>query len=294
MYELQPFYTTKHKLVISGSVFEFYSFLRSLWLGVRIKRRNNEDDEENETKEKVSEEESRTKSAQRARRTARRLICANSWRWFKYYGNPYPPIYFTLTFSEGVTTLKQANPDFTRFIQILNYEINRKEGQKTRIESKKTFLRYLVVHELMPISGKIHYHALFFNLPYMERIYDRINNVWGKGYFWIETVKVIKNKNGLNKIIGYLLKYMTKNFANTYRQKGQKSYFVSDGLIKPRDIYIEEIVEMVFSKMIPETLEYKKDDIAIERLISMNYSRYNLFDFPELEKEVLALINKYV
>lgn len=149
--------------------------------------------------------ERRQDSIYRARMAIYRIIECNIGKW-----GSYPPIFFTLTFEENITDVKQANAQFKLFLQRLKYRLGIK-------------LAYLVVPEFQK-RGAVHYHGVFFNLPKVS--VSEFEQIWGLGFTRIEKTKKIKN------IAAYVAKYLTKESFDS-RLYGERSYFTSRGLWRP-------------------------------------------------------------
>ena len=321
----QGFYSTKVKLVKSGSMVELYKFGRDIFLGHKPKAIQTKEGllAEQERKEaltkeaekegltleeylarekaklKPSPEELLRFSAQRAKRQIRRLIYCNSFRWFKNDGKPYQPITLTLTFKENITNLKSANYEFTKFIRRLNYETNRIEGK----DLKQSNLKYLAVFELQQ-RGAIHYHMIFFNLPYIPDIYNKLRDIWGQGRIMVggkhRKMEKIKTRGQLQKIIGYFIKYIQKSIFEK-QFPNQKKYITSKDLLKPQITYFEEVVDIIERQLPESNLVFKHEgskDYA-ENLTAMNYIKwvdyfqYDLAKNPEAEQEVDYMLNTY-
>ena len=198
-------YFSNRKIVKSGPLLEVYDFGRGINLGRRIRRIKTDDEKTLQgDKPKSSQKEIIESSARRAKRMIKRLIMSNCFKWFNKKGRPYTPITLTLTFKENITDLKEANYEFTKFIRRLNYETNAIEGR----DLKKSNLKYLSVFELQK-RGAIHYHMIFFNLPYMEDVYRKMYKIWGQGRIMVggknRTFKEVNNQKELQKIIFYFI-----------------------------------------------------------------------------------------
>lgn len=178
--------------------------------------------------------ENRKLSMFRARKTLTRIIDSNIYQYANSKGKLYPVVFLTLTFKENIRNQKQGNLLFSLFIKRLNYELNR---QKTN------FLKYSVVIEFQDKTrnGVIHYHAIFYNLPYIKK--ERLEKIWNEGFINVKKVNDVKN------IARYVTKYMAKNFDDA-RLDGHKRYFSSRGLIKP-NIYIGEVAYTKIRESIP-------------------------------------------
>lgn len=287
------------EMVKSGIIIEIYRFKTEITFGRKAKH---DDFSEDSLIQKLpltpeQEDEVILSSARRAKKNIKRLIYTNVWQWFKSDGCPYTPIPITLTFKENVQDVETGNNEFTKFIRRLNYEVGIIEYGKSTEESKKSILQYLAVIEFQPISQKVHYHVLFFNLPFMRNIYDRMRRIWGKGFFNVNgkqkgSFKSSSNQRGVSKVIDYYCKYVT-DACYDKRLFGKKKFFPSRGLLKPTKIVSEDLVREVMSELPEEVLEWKKEDISIPYLQSFDYYRYNLVNHPKLDEEIRKHIDPY-
>jgi len=145
-------------------------------------------------------------SLARARENVYRIAAANVYR----HGN-FKPIFFTLTTKDQLSEHKISNRKIKSFIRRFN-----------------TFLGYKIKYIIIPEahkSGAIHYHGIFFNMPYVDIIYFK-NNIWKHGYVDLQLPKKIKNTSA------YLAKYMSKDYS-TKTPLNTKLYFTSRGLYRP-------------------------------------------------------------
>jgi hypothetical protein len=220
---------SNQKLIISGDTVHYYHYSYNVEYGEtnqknahyspRIKK---EDEEANKAYSSVF----------RSKKQVKLLLQSNAYQHTNDTGGVHQPIFLTLTFAENVTGIQEANRQFRNFIQRLNYNVF---GQKL---SK---LKYLVVPEFQE-RGAVHYHAVFFNLPYLKNIYDRVLEIWGHGFTFVETIKNLKH------LTAYVTKYITKGTSDE-RLNGEKSYFCSKGLIKPIVERREVIINSLFNLM---------------------------------------------
>lgn len=229
------------KAVRSGSIVELYEYEKSILLG----ETNNGFGRAVEASEE-DKARHRKYTLAKANRTVRRVINANVDAWGE------KPKFVTLTFAENVTNIKQANYEFKKFRQRLEYELKLK-------------LKYVVVIEFQK-RGAIHYHVVFFNLPYVKA--DFLASVWRNGFIKINAIEHVDN------IGAYVTKYMTKD-SDDERLQGQKSYFTSRGLKKPVERYLneKEIAD------IKDKLSHKKvyeNTFANEYTGNILYTQYNL------------------
>jgi len=145
-------------------------------------------------------------SLTRARENLYRLITCN----VKRHGN-FKPVFFTLTTASQVSMFKESN----RFIKAFIRRYNNYLGYK---------IKYVIVPELHK-SGAIHYHGVFFNMPYVDVRFFRYQ-LWKQGYVDLQLPRKIKN------VGAYLSKYMTKNYSES-TPLHTKLYFTSRGLYRP-------------------------------------------------------------
>lgn len=230
------------KIVWSGNIVEVYEYENSIVKGETNNGsgRSLEADEDNKARH-------RKNTLARARRDVRRLINANVYKWGE------KPKFLTLTFAENVQDIKQANYEFKKFRQRLEYELKLK-------------LKYVAVVEFQK-NGRIHYHVIFFNLPYVEANY--LASIWRNGFIKINAISHVDN------VGAYVTKYMTKD-NDDERLRGKKSYFTSRGLNKPVEKYLneKEIAE------VKDKLSHKKvyeNQFENEYTGNILYTQYNLF-----------------
>lgn len=264
------------KTVIAGSTIEIYNYQESpIWYDFTVpKERTHREKivviDEESLKRKIN---SRMKSMQRARSNLRRLVDSNVWQWIKPSGKPYLPVFVTLTFKEEVRDVKIANIIFSRFIRRLNYYIT---------GLNKGHLKYVVVTEFQDFSrdGVIHYHAIFFNLPYIFK--DTLFEIWEQGFIDIKKIDHIEN------VGAYISKYMVKHFEDD-RLDGKKRYFPSRGLIRPFIVNDEKICAHILEK-IPKKFITREKEYISQHQGKTKYRQYrlnkkqSLFDIiPELK-----------
>lgn len=231
------------KLIKSGDVYEVYDYERAVHFGEtrsplgRGKQANEEGKKEN-----------RKKTLNKAKTMIRRLINANVNAWGE------TPKFLTLTFADNVQDVKQANYEFKKFRQRLEYML-------------KFSLKYVVVVEFQK-RGAVHYHAVFFNLPYIDN--ELIAQVWKQGFIKINRIEDVDN------IGAYVTKYMTKDDyeeSKSDRLVGQKSYFTARNLKKPVEVVDKKEIERIES-----TLKDKKvyeSEIQNDYVGLINYKQYN-------------------
>lgn len=271
------FYCTNTKLKICGHIVENYKYAKDFIIGDKPKFYGEKKDKENKTTHTF--EEIQAIKASRARRKLIDYVNSNSWMWTSKSGRPYPPVFLTLTFAEDIKDVEMANYEFTKFIQRLNTFFGFK---------KVAEIKYVGVIEFQDKNrdGVVHYHIIFFNLPYRKNNKAMIENIWTNGFIKLKALYSVKN-------VGfYLCKYMTKNHYDS-RLKNKKTYFTSRGLKKPRVEYIEEMIHELLHMIPSDTLEVERKDVPCGYLAYMDYQRYNLKNYPQKKQDLLDFLDHY-
>ena len=267
------------KIVRAGDVLHVTRYEMPVTSGQDDKRRKRKPDEKKPewireiaaTREK--EEQNQRKAGLRAKRKLMDLIRANvAHDWRDHEGKPCKVKFLTLTFAENVQDLERANGEFKKFIKRLNYRIT---------GSKKAFLKYVAVVEFQE-RGAVHYHVVFFNMPYVP--HEELTEVWGHGFVGINAV------DHVDDLGAYVSKYMGKSFddeddpddpggggsGKRRRDKGKKRYFVSRGLIKPEVIPVktDEELDRMAASLAPHkvySIEFQSDHYG-----RITYAQYNM------------------
>lgn len=185
--------------------------------------------------------ESRKRSLQRTRTNLRRLVNANAWMWKKPRGKYYLPTFATFTFKEEeFKNVKVGYWHFSAFIKRLNEYVH---GER------KNILRYVVVPEFQE-RGTVHFHAVFFNLPYV--LNDSLEVIWGNGMVKIKAIRHVDN------VGAYITKYMSKEFEDD-RLDGLKHYSSSRGLIRPTEVRNEITAKRIIERIPKKYLANEKE-----------------------------------
>jgi hypothetical protein len=207
------------------------------------------------------------RSIWKTKRSVRLLLLANAYQYEKY-----KPIFITFTFKDDVIDLKIAQKQFSKFIKRLNYKI---------FKTKYNNLKYLGVPEIQNKReikygvGVWHFHIIFFNLPYLENIYDEIYNIWGLGFTLVQTI------NDVNHLILYLSKYLTKDNMDS-RLFGKKKYFPSRGLKKPMEFREPSAIKAIMNSIQDKKLVFEKTFKSIERMQETLYQVYTTNNISDL------------
>lgn len=178
--------------------------------------------------EKQENKERTDSSIARARQNLYRIILSNLDD-----KQPYKNLFVTLTFKENETNIKKANYQFKKFIQRFNYHFAQK-------------LKYITVIEFQD-RGAVHYHTLFFNIPYIKDLHLKIEKLWGLGYTEVKLLRDIKN------VSAYVSKYIRKGFFDK-RLSTQKAYFCSRSCIYPKEFKTNENIDNILNSYILENI----------------------------------------
>lgn len=161
----------------------------------------------------------RRDNIKRAQRKVKRLINANAF----VYG--HPPIFVTYTFAQNITKLLEAN----RTLKAHH------ENLRLRIVGRN--VRAVVVPELQK-RGAIHYHAIYFDLPFIPKIKEVFEKSWGAGFVQVKKVTHVRN------IGAYVSKYFSKQW-HLHRSSGSKSYFSSMNLFQPEVFHGDKALDII-------------------------------------------------
>ena len=246
-------------MVQSGDVIEIYEYERGYLKGYELTHSEREKTGRKKGEMSSNYEEHRKQVLQRAKKNLRRLINANVGR----YGKEFTAKFLTLTFKENVQDIEQANYEFKKFIQRLNYHC---------FGTKKANLKYTCVVEFQK-RGAIHYHVIIYNMPYIKA--NDIAKVWGNGFIKINKIDDIDNVGAyVAEYLGQAEKGQGHDIEDD-RLRGQKSYFSSKGLFKPVEITDKKIVERVAAALLNEKPTYSAT-YENEHVGNITYKQYNL------------------
>jgi len=198
------------RLVISGNRFEMYSYAKPFHYNFPPQTRAFRGQELTATPIlPLNDIKRRESNLNACRQRIRRLVQSNAGMYREITK------FVTFTFKENVIDLAYANNEFRKFIKRFNYN---------RCISSK----YLVVVEFQK-RGAIHYHVLFFNLPYIDRLAILMQKIWGHGNVDVRAISHVEN------IGAYITKYLQKNVFDA-RLSREKAFFCSKGLLQPVEI----------------------------------------------------------
>lgn len=229
------------KIIVCGQFIEKYNYTFPFFWGFQGK----------ETTKSYNEKKERSDlSINRARQKLYKIILSNIDDKQKNKN-----LFVTLTFKKNMKDLKKANYEFTKFIQRFNTFTNKKYRYVNVIEFQK--------------RGAIHYHTLFFDVPYIKNLHLKIEKLWGLGMTNVKPIYKIKN------LSAYVSKYIRKGFFDK-RLSTQKAYFCSRNCIYPQIYKRSEDIDKILNE---NTME----------LVSS--SSYPSSKYGQIEKKLYKLIN---
>ncbi|MEI6296075.1 MAG: Rep protein [bacterium] len=243
---------TNLKVIVTGSIIEVYFYPERV-LAYDYQSNKGVNSGVNRIIDQEEDLRNKESSVNRTRSNLKRLINANVY----IPNNPFSPVFWTLTFKENIQDLKVANKIFSKFIKRLNYFV----GNGT----KKTFLKYVVVHEFQE-RGAVHYHAIFFNLKFIH--VNILADIWGQGFIKINKIDCVKN------IGSYISKYLGKDLAGG-KLDGHKRYFSSRNLKRPIFIKNQQACEEIL-KNIPKEFLVDSREFQSEYHGKVFYTQFNI------------------
>jgi hypothetical protein len=193
------------RLIISGNTAELYEYKQPYFYNWSPTKRHGS---------WGTTHEKRADNIQRSKMSIQRIVNCNLQQQHRLK-------FCTYTFKDEIQDLSIANPFFTSHIK----EVRRIYGN----------IKYLTVPEYHPGGHGIHFHTLFFNLPYIQDKKEWSYR-WPYGHSKLEAVRKPSS------IGGYVAKYLTKALHDK-RLTERKSFFTSRNLLRPITIYDERRVQ---------------------------------------------------
>lgn len=130
-------------------------------------------------------------------------------------------------------------------------------------------LKYTCVPEFTK-KGRIHYHVLMYNCPYIKN--SKLAEIWSNGFIRINSIEDVDN------VGSYVSEYIGKDYkegsSTSDKMKGKKCYFNSRGLNKPIEIKNKEMVQTVIESLPPQHLTY--ENTFDNDYNSVHYQQYNM------------------
>jgi hypothetical protein len=155
--------------------------------------------------------------------------------------------FITLTFKNNIDDITFTNYEFNKFIKRLNFYL---------YNTKKQELKYLAVWEKQK-RGAIHYHIIFFKLPYIKS--KVLQEIWGHGFIKINKIDVDSKDNRGR----YVSKYFSKDIDD--KNYKQKAFFKSQNLIMPK-------VDLL---KVDGCLDFSNDDVVYTKTYSRKSPEFN-------------------
>lgn len=243
----------KKRAVLSGNIVETYEYSEPISRGYKVP----ETKKQSGRKKKIGEtaKNIRIRTVNRARANFIRLVNTNVFKYKKRSGEQFKPVFLTLTFKSKIEDLKKANYEFKKFRERLNYYL--------KTDSFNNRLHYVSKPEYQKRES-IHYHVLFFNLPFIP--VKILSDLWGNGSVKVNAIEF--------EDVGNIGAYMSKCFDLTNDKfAGEKSYSCSRGLIKPKVLYGDSVVERVESELTGKEI-YRRVYLN-DQGGTVNYKQYN-------------------
>jgi hypothetical protein len=114
--------------------------------------------------------------------------------------------------------------------------------------------------------GAIHYHAIYFNIPYIGGLRKIVAETWSHGFINLQSVRHVKSLGA------YISKYLQVDLDDK-RLCGKKAYFGSRGLIKPKEFHNEENIAK-FLECVSVNGDVQESKFDSLRFGSINYKQY--------------------
>ena len=299
---------TSQKLLISGHFIEKFSYLtESLGYGdfERNAKKNFYDSTTGELIVHPSDYDPQDAVKATIRRF-RRLVDSNDSRYLKKSATArrtyYPSVFYTTTYRDNLQDLDIAKHDFNLFSKRLNryFNLTGNVAHKLRTISELPTSQLLQPlnnsltnpslsnsgalleqHQLQYVAtterqqrGAIHFHIMYFNLPYIKQ--DTINSLWGHGITYIKRIDQIQAKSL------YMVKYLTKSIE--FHEPRKKKYLCSQNLFKPIIVYKDDSVKEIMNSFSGNDIEilYSKD-YSTRFQGTLNYSCYKTKSLSHLD-----------
>ena len=247
---LSGLYHFDGKVIVSGDIVEVFEYSKGVFKGFINNNKNGRRGNGDITDEEKAR--NREISLNRARKEFMRTVNANVGR----YGDIRLK-FITFTFADNVKDLKEANRIWGKFIKRLNYRVYGKKCSE---------LQYGVVPQFQE-RGAVHYHVIFFNLPYIDN--EELAEIWGQGFIKVNAI------DDINNVGAYVCRYMSSDFDDE-RLKGQKCYFFSRGVKRPEKIYLDhEDLERI-KRSLPVEARCYEAEFDNDFVGFVKYEQYNL------------------
>lgn len=204
------------RLIISGNQVEHFCYSKPYFWNFPPIRKN-------EGRLWGTNQERRSDNLNRTRAYLARLIKANEDAYAER------PKFVTYTFADNVTSVEDAMVVWRKFSR--------------RLSLRFGGLKYVSVIEFQK-RGAVHFHVLYFNMPYVRGLKKVLFEEWREGFIKVKAIGKIDNV-GL-----YVSKYLSKEHADE-RLVTRKAFFCSRGLVKPEEFREPANISTVYSFLDP-------------------------------------------
>jgi len=230
------------RIVISGKNVEVYKYKKPYFYNRPPQRQKVFADERI-----LRQKDRRLDNIFAVRQKIKRIVTANVTAW------GFKPLFVTFTFAENVDDPQMANPLWTIYTKKLNDFL-----YKRGLSSAK----YLSVVEFQK-RGAVHYHTIYFNIPFIEDIKVHFAKLWDNGFIKIISIDHVQY------VGAYICKYLQKGLVDE-RLRQRKAFFTSRKLLRPITIRDEY-----------NCFDYlqKNDTLSLSDHISIDSDRYGIIDY---------------
>jgi len=236
------------KVVLSGAMLEMWKYQKPFFYNFPPSRQKHTLYNENKN-------DRRNDNLIALRARLKRLIIANI--------NQYKckTIFITYTFASNIENVQEANKEWSLYVKRFDYWLMSKGFEKAK---------YITVIEFQK-RGAVHYHTLYFNIPYIQNLKIDVARIWQLGF-----IKIISLDN-VKYVASYVVKYLQKGLIDKRLIK-QKAYFSSRNLKRPL-LYRNNNQAMSIYQ------DFKNFDM-IETAVSEKYvsTRYGLVEYLQIKK----------
>ena len=208
------------------------------------------------------------------------IVCTICWERKQ---NPIPSPSSLMRSKTKITDYTLAN-DFDLFttftfdpqkVDSLDFDFAKSKMSKWLNNARRSSpeLKYLIVAELHPTSGRIHFHALMKNFlgelipahnkngTLKKKNNRQIFNIGSYHWGWSTAVKI----DNIGKVSSYVQKYVTKDML---RIGNKKRFWCSRNLIKPVVNYNINMVEEVYSRPLFIIGEHREEYYKIYKILN--------------------------
>lgn len=205
----------------------------------------------------------------RARNYLKDLVNSNCYAYTdEKTGQILKPSFATFTYADNEQSIPLAKKHFRDFYRRLCYTVSEHKTQTA-------FIKYVATIEFQQ-RGAIHFHTIFFNLPYIWNA--DLQTLWTHGFTDIQLVIDVQDCGS------YIAKYIRKGLSDP-RVTGEQAYVRSRGLYKPKKFYFPTLADQLIKDFPLESLVASLTDIPTLYLGKKDERQFNLTNFPDILKK---------